>query len=134
MAPILFTKSILEGKPIKVFNQGNMKRDFTYIDDIVAGVLACLDKAPADQGVTSPHRIYNLGNHRAEPLMRFIGLIEDALGQKAKVKMEPMQPGDVKETYADIEASSRDFGFEPTTSIDDGLPRFIAWYKDYHGV
>jgi UDP-glucuronate 4-epimerase len=134
MAAFIFAQKILAGEEISVFNNGDMKRDFTYIDDIVAGVLACLDMPPADHGVEGPHRIYNLGNHRAEPLMRFIGLIEEALGQKAKVKMEPMQPGDVKETYADIDSSRRDFGFAPTTLIDQGLPRFIAWHKDYHGV
>ncbi|MBL6935374.1 MAG: NAD-dependent epimerase/dehydratase family protein [Alphaproteobacteria bacterium] len=134
MAAFIFAGKIIAGEEISVFNNGDMERDFTYIDDIVAGILACLDTPPADQGTQGPHRIYNLGNHRAEPLMRFIELIEEALGQKAKLKMAPMQPGDVKATYADIESSRRDFGFEPTTSIDEGLPRFIAWYKDYHGV
>ena len=134
MAAFIFTRKILAGEEIAVFNNGDMKRDFTYIDDIVAGVLACLDTPPAADGVGGPHRLYNLGNHRSEPLMRFIGLIEEALGQKAKTRMEPMQPGDVKKTYADIDSSRRDFGFEPVTSIDEGLPRFIAWYKDYHGV
>ena len=134
MAAFIFTKKILAGEEIAVFNGGDMKRDFTYIDDIVAGVLACLDKPFNNNGNESSHRVYNLGNHRAEPLMRFIGLIEQALGQKAKVRMEPMQSGDVKETYANIETSRRDFGFEPITSIDEGLPCFIKWYRDYHGV
>jgi UDP-glucuronate 4-epimerase len=110
-----------------------MRRDFTYIDDIVAGVLAALDRAPGDDG-TPPHRLYNLGNHRSENLMHFIAVIEAACGREAVKVFEGMQPGDVKETYADIEASRRDLGFEPRTTIDEGLPRFVEWYRDYHGV
>ncbi len=135
MAMWLFTKAILAGEPIRVFNNGAMQRDFTYIDDIVTGVVASLDNPPADGGEGKPpYRVYNIGNHKAEPLMRMIGLIEDALGRKAEKIMEPMQPGDVPATYADIEAIRRDLGFEPSTPIDVGIPAFIDWYKTYHGV
>ncbi len=129
MSAFIFTKAISERRPIRVFNNGDMMRDFTYIDDIVAGVLASLDNIPDD---SPPHRIYNLGNHKSEPLMRFINVIEQALQLKAEIILEPMQPGDVKETYADIEASRNDLGFEPATTIDDGIPRFVDWYRDYH--
>lgn len=134
MAAYIFARKILAGEPIEVFNDGEMARDFTYIDDIVAGVLACLDRPPVDDGETPPHRVYNLGNHRAEPLMRFISVLEDALGRKAEITFKPMQKGDVAETFADIEASRRDFGFEPRTGIDEGVPRFVEWFRDYHGV
>jgi UDP-glucuronate 4-epimerase len=126
-----FTEAILKGKPIRVFNHGDMKRDFTYIDDVVAGVLAALDHPPADQ---PPHRIYNIGNNRPEPLMGFIDLLEKILGRKAERRLEPMQPGDVKETYADLTAITRDLGFTPKTPLAEGLPRFVAWYRDYHKV
>jgi UDP-glucuronate 4-epimerase len=132
MAAFLFTRAMLAGEPIRVFNFGDMKRDFTFIDDIVAGVVAVLAKPPARDGV--PHRVYNLGNNRSEPLLRFIEVLEKSLGVKAKTNLEPMQPGDVKETYADIAASRRDFGFDPKTSIDEGIPRFVAWYRKYYGV
>lgn len=134
MAAYLFTDAIVNRRPIKVFNHGDMRRDFTYIDDIVAGVLAVLDNPPAagDEGV--PNRVYNLGNNRSEKLLDYIAVIEDALGMKAEFEMLPMQPGDVKETYADIEASRRDFGYDPATAITEGLPRFVDWYKTYHGV
>ncbi len=111
-----------------------MRRDFTYIDDIVEGIVACLDTAAAADGVPGPHQVYNLGNHRSEALMDFIGEIEKALGRKAIVELLPMQPGDVKETYADIDASHRDFGFEPKTAIGEGIPRFIKWYRTFYGV
>jgi UDP-glucuronate 4-epimerase len=133
MALYIFTKAITEGKPIRVFNHGDMKRDFTYIDDIVTGVVASLDNPPAGNGA-APHRVYNIGNHRSEPLMRLISVLEDALGRKAETVMEPMQMGDVKETYADIEAIRRDLGYEPTTPIDVGVPRFVEWYRSYHGA
>jgi len=131
MSAYLFTRAILAGEPIQVFNNGAMGRDFTYIDDIVAGVLAALDRPPPRNGGPQ-HRLYNLGNHRSEPLMRFIQVIEQACGRKAKVEFKPMQPGDVPETYADIEASTRDLGFLPRTTIDEGIPRFVAWFRDYH--
>lgn len=130
MAAWIFTRKILAGEPIDVFNNGDMRRDFTYIADIVQGVLAALDHPP--QGDV-PAQVYNLGNHRSEKLTDFIALLEDALGKKAEVNLMPMQQGDVKETYADIEASRRDLGFEPATSIKDGIPQFIDWYRRYHG-
>jgi UDP-glucuronate 4-epimerase len=147
MSAYIFTRAILAGEPIHVFNQGDMRRDFTYIDDIVAGVLAALDRPPAagsgadsgDQGdpadhAVLPHKLYNLGNNRSEALMDFIAAIEAACGRKAEIVFEPMQPGDVRETYADIEASRRDLGFEPRTTIAEGVPKFVAWFRDYHGV
>jgi UDP-glucuronate 4-epimerase len=138
MAMWIFTKKILAGEPIPVFNHGRMRRDFTYIDDIVAGVIACLDSPPPDDGAkkpggsTGPHRIYNIGNHRSEELMRMISLIEQACGRKADIALQPMQPGDVIETFADIAAIQADIGFEPTTSIDAGVPKFVNWYQSYH--
>jgi UDP-glucuronate 4-epimerase len=133
MSAYIFTKAILEGKPIKVFNHGDMMRDFTFVEDIVAGVVAALDRPPTGDGDV-PHRRYNLGNHRAEKLMHFIGLIERATNRKAIIEFDELQPGDVKETYADIEAATRDLGFHPRTSIDQGIPRFVDWYRKYHGV
>ena len=135
-----FTDKILSGETIPVFNHGNMYRDFTYIDDIVAGVLACLDSPPADDGAakaggsTKPHALYNIGNNRSEHLLKVIGLIEEACGRKAERVLLPMQPGDVEKTYADIEAIRNDHGYEPTTSIEQGVPHFVRWYRDYHGV
>jgi UDP-glucuronate 4-epimerase len=134
MAYYLFTKSILEGQPIRVFNEGKMRRDFTYIDDVVAGVLAALERPPEAAGETPPHRLYNLGNNRTEDLMRFIAVLEQACGREAHKEFAGMQPGDVKETYADIAPARRDLGFDPKTTIDEGLPRFVAWFRDYHGV
>jgi UDP-glucuronate 4-epimerase len=130
MAPFLFTKAIAAGEPIKVFNHGKMWRDFTYIDDIVDGVIRALDR-PATG--TPPHALYNLGNHKSEKLTDVIATIEQALGKTAIMEMAPMQPGDVPATYADIEASTRDLGFVPTTPIAEGIPRFVAWFKDYYG-
>jgi UDP-glucuronate 4-epimerase len=133
MAAFLFADRILKGEPIPVFNKGEMKRDFTYIDDIVAGILAALDHPAPDGGPSSPpHRVYNLGNNRSEKLLRFIGILERELGVKAKLDLQPMQPGDVPETYADIAASERDLGFKPKVPIDQGIPRFVKWYKEYH--
>lgn len=134
MAAYLFADAIMAGRPIRVFNEGRMKRDFTYVDDIAAGVLAALDRPAAPDANGAPHAVYNLGNNRTEDLMRFIGIIEESLGRKANMTMEPIQAGDVPETSADIEASRRDLGYEPTTSIETGLPRFVAWYKGYHGL
>jgi UDP-glucuronate 4-epimerase len=131
MAAFLFTKAILAGEPIKVFNNGEMWRDFTYIDDIVAGVLAATARKPTKK---PPHAIYNLGNHRSEKLTDFIATLESALGRKAQIKFEPMQPGDVARTYADIEASRRDLGFDPKTPIAEGIPRFVAWYKEHYRI
>lgn len=131
MSAFIFTRRILAGEEIPVFNRGDMKRDFTYIADVVDGVLACLARPPAG---AVKHRVYNLGNNHPEPLMRFIEVLEKALGKKAEISLQPMQPGDVKETYADIDASRRDFGFDPKTTIDEGIPRFVGWYRDYHKV
>jgi UDP-glucuronate 4-epimerase len=134
MAAYLFASAIVKGEPIKVFNHGNMKRDFTYIDDIVAGVVAALDRPPAAADGQSRHKVYNLGGNRTEKLMDYIGHIERELGREAEKIMLPLQTGDVPETSADITESARDLGFDPKTPISEGLPRFIAWYKAYHGV
>jgi UDP-glucuronate 4-epimerase len=140
MMPWLFTRAIIAGEPIKVFNHGEMARDFTYIDDIVAGVVAALDAPPPDDGAVkpggsiAPHRLYNIGNNRAEPLLKVIGLIEQACGRPAEKVMLPMQPGDVPRTCADIAAIAGDLGYAPTTPIEVGIPRFVEWYRDYHGV
>lgn len=140
MAVWLFTQAILAGRPIRVFNDGRMQRDFTYIDDIVAGVVAALDRPPADDGVAkpggsiAPHALYNLGNHRAEPLGRLIDLVEAACGVPAIRDLQPMQPGDVPATYADITDAARDLDFAPATGIDVGVPKFVRWYRDYTGV
>jgi len=131
MAAFLFTRAIVAGEPIKVFNKGEMWRDFTYIDDIVNGVVRALDR-PA-QG-TPPCKIYNLGNNKVEKLTDYIRLIEESLQRKAVMQFEPLQPGDVPKTSADIDASRRELGFEPTTPISVGIPKFVAWYKDYYGV
>ncbi|MGB0570486.1 MAG: GDP-mannose 4,6-dehydratase [Alphaproteobacteria bacterium] len=134
MSAYIFTRKIVDGEPIPVFNNGNMQRDFTYVDDIVAGVLSVLDLPPTpDADGKLPHRVYNLGNNQSEQLMRFIGVIEDALDTKAEIDFQPMQPGDVQATYADISASQRDFGFEPKMPIDAGIPNFVAWFRAYHG-
>lgn len=130
MAAWIFTRKILAGEPIEVFNEGDMRRDFTFIDDIIQGVLSVVDHVP-DGDV--PAAVYNLGNHRSEKLTDFIATLEVALGKKAEVILMPMQQGDVKETFADIEASRRDLGFEPATSISEGVPRFVEWYRRYHG-
>ena len=134
MAMYIFCKAITAGKPIPVFNHGDMRRDFTYVDDIVSGVLASLDNPPVVTEDTTPCRVYNIGNHRSEPLMRMIGLIEEALGMKAEIDFQPMQPGDVKESFADIDAICNDTGFAPTTPIDIGVPKFVEWFKAYEGV
>ncbi len=135
-----FTHRILTGQPIPVFNHGEVWRDFTYIDDIVAGVIATLDHAPADDGTakaggsTRPHALYNIGNHRCEKLTDVIGVLEQACGRKAVQDMLPMQAGDVPRTFADIDAIRRDLGYEPTTSVDVGIPRFVEWYRGYAGL
>ena len=140
MAMWIFAKAIYAGEPIPLFNGGDMRRDFTYIDDIVRGVVACLDGPPADDGQakaggsTSPHALYNIGNSRSEDLMRVVELLEQEIGRKALLDPKPMQAGDVRETSADISAIERDHGFQPSTSIDEGVPRFVRWYRDYHGL
>jgi UDP-glucuronate 4-epimerase len=138
MAMWLFAKAIFAGEPINVFGEGNMRRDFTYIDDIVTGIVACLDNPAPDDGAEkaggsrAPHRLYNIGNHRSEELTHMIGLLEEACGRKAERRLLPMQPGDVRDTYADISAIQGDLGFHPTTTIDEGIPRFVQWYREYH--
>jgi UDP-glucuronate 4-epimerase len=140
MAMWIFTKALYAGEPLPLFNRGEMKRDFTYIDDIVRGVVACLDGPPADDGQPkaggsmSPHAIYNIGNHRSEDLMRVVELLEQETGRKALADRMPMQIGDVRETFADISAIERDHGFKPETSINEGVPRFVRWYREYHGL
>ncbi len=129
MAMWLFAKAMLEGKPIKVFNYGKMQRDFTYIDDIVQGVVASL-MAPG----LEPYEIINLGNHRAEDLLKVIGILESELKVKAEQQLLPIQPGDVPATYADISRAQAKLNFQPTTPIEVGIPRFIRWYLDYQGL
>ncbi len=138
MAMWIFTKALYAGEPLPLFNRGEMRRDFTYIDDIVSGIVACLDSPPADDGKSkaggsiAPHALYNIGNHRSEDLMRVVELLEQETGRKAIADPQPMQIGDVKETFADLSAIERDLGFEPKTTIDEGIPRFVSWYRDYH--
>jgi UDP-glucuronate 4-epimerase len=133
MAIFLFTKAIIEGRPIKLFNRGNMRRDFTYIDDISRVVTRLVDQIPreGETRASPPARIYNVGNNRPEELSRVVGLLETELGRVAIRDMLPMQPGDVMETFADIGDLMRDTGFRPQTSIEDGIRHFVAWYRDY---
>ncbi|MDH4078633.1 MAG: NAD-dependent epimerase [Nitrospira sp.] len=143
MALFIFTKAILEGRPIDVFNQGKMQRDFTYVDDIVDGVIRTLDHPATanaawsgekpDPGTSSaPARIYNIGNHRPVELLHFIEVLEKALGKKAEKRLLPLQPGDVPATYADIDDLTTDVGFKPTTPIEMGIPRFVEWYRGFY--
>ena len=140
MSLSLYTDAIQNSRPNQVFNGGEMRRDFTYIDDIVTGVIAALDHAPTDDGTAkaggsrSPHAVYNIGNHRSEELTTLIATIEAACGRSAIREMKPMQPGDVRETFADISAIQRDLGFSPITSIAEGVPRFVDWFRSYHGI
>lgn len=140
MAVWSFTERILTGQPIPVFNTGQMRRDFTHSDDIVAGLVAALDRPVQDDGLEkpggslAPHRLYNIGNNRSEELMRLIALLEDACGRRAEIDFQPMQAGDVVETYADITDIARDLGFAPTTPIDVGVPDFVHWFKSYRGL
>jgi len=130
MAYWTFTRDIIEGRPIKVFNNGLLKRDFTWISDIVAGVVATAMDKPAGPDPRL-HRIYNIGNNRPVELGRFIEIIEEAVGKKAVKEMVPMQPGDVLATYADVDALARDHGYAPTTPLEVGIPAFVKWYRDY---
>jgi len=133
-APMLFTKAILEGAPIDVFNAGRMQRDFTYIDDIVEGVVRVLATVPAADRDAAPYAVYNIGNHEAVELDRFIATLERLLGRRAIRKLRPMQPGDVRATYASIERLARATGFAPHTPLDEGLARFVDWYRGYYRV
>lgn len=130
MAPLKFARAMFEGRPIDVYGQGRMRRDFTYIDDVVDGTLRALDETGRFGEV--PHRVYNLGNHHPEDLERFIAVLEQAVGRRAERRLLPMQPGDVRSTAADIEATTRDLGWRPTTSIEQGLPRFVDWVREYY--
>lgn len=145
MALFLFTKAILEDRPIDVFNNGQMQRDFTYIDDIVEGLVRIIDKAPEpnpnwsanipDPGTSrAPYKLYNIGNHNPVRLLYMIELLEACLGKKARKNMLPMQPGDIPATYADISNLTRDIGFRPSTSIKYGIKQFVEWYRDYYSV
>ena len=133
-APMLFTKAIVEGRPIDVFNRGDMARDFTYIDDVAEGVLRTLERPPRASHGNAPYAIYNIGNHEAVPLDTFINILETLLGRRALRNEQPMQPGDVKATYASIERLQRDTGFAPSTPLADGLARFVDWYRRYYPV
>ncbi|HOW67094.1 MAG TPA: NAD-dependent epimerase [Candidatus Paceibacterota bacterium] len=143
MALFLFTKAILSDQPINVFNHGNMRRDFTYVDDIIEGVVRVMAHIPSgdsqwhgetpDPGTSqAPYRVYNIGNHQPQHLMRFIAVIEDCLQRKARLNFLPMQPGDVPETCADVDDLMRDVGFKPDTPIEIGVRRFIDWFRDYY--
>ncbi len=143
MALFLFTKNILAGKPIDVFNDGHHQRDFTYVDDIVAGVVAALDHAAApdpawnsdapDPSVSyAPYRIYNIGNQRPVSLLRYIDVLERCLKRKAQKNLVPMQPGDVPDTWADVQALARDVGYRPSTELEEGVKRFVDWYLEYY--
>lgn len=131
MAMFIFTKAILEGQPIDVYNNGDMRRDFTYIDDIVSGVVACLDHPSQN---APPHQIFNLGNNNSEPLPKLIQTIEQAVGKKAITQNKPMQPGDVQDTYADIKASQDILSFSPKTNISEGVPKFVDWYRGFYEI
>jgi UDP-glucuronate 4-epimerase len=136
MAIFSFTKAILEDKPIDVFNDGKMQRDFTYIDDIVEGVLLAADRPPApgeaNSPTSAPYRLYNIGNHQPVELMKVIEVLEKCLGKTAHKNMLPMQPGDVPATFADVDDLSRDTGFHPATPIETGLKHFVHWYQSYY--
>jgi UDP-glucuronate 4-epimerase len=145
MALFKFTKGILEGKPIPVFNQGKMVRDFTFVDDIVEGVIRTIDQPakpdPAWSGdrpdcATSyaPYRVYNIGNNQPVELMRYIQVLEQCLGKKAQLDLLPMQAGDVPATYANTEALEQAVDFHPRTDVETGIARFVAWYKDYYKI
>lgn len=131
MAYWSFTEALLTGRPIKLFNQGDMKRDFTFIDDVVAGVVAALDHPPSGER-EPPHRLYNIGNNKPEPLLKFLSILETLVDRKAERILAPMQPGDVKETYADITAIERDLGFVPRTSLEEGLAQFVVWFRAFY--
>lgn len=145
MAYFSFTRRILAGQEIELFNQGKMRRDFTYIDDILSGVLSAIahpavpdpdwrqDDPSPDSG-SAPYRVYNIGNNQVVELEYFVRVLEEAIGRKARIKYLPMQPGDVYATYADIDSSVRDLGFTPSTGIEEGLPRFVEWYRAYYRV
>lgn len=130
MAPLKFARAIFEGRPIEVYGHGDMRRDFTFIDDIARGTLRALDEQ--DHFGSVSHRVYNLGNNQPEPLLRFIGLLESAIGRPARRVLRAMQPGDVRSTAADIDLTTRELNWQPTTSIEDGLPQLVDWARRYY--
>jgi len=143
MAMFIFAKAILSGKPIRLFNQGNMQRDFTYVEDVVEAIARLIDRPPHGNpqwsgakpdpsSSAAPWKIYNIGNNRPEELMNVVSLLEKEFGRTAIKEMLPMQPGDVPATYADIEDLARDVGFRPSTTIEDGIARFASWFREYH--
>ena len=134
MAPMLFARAIMTGSPIKVFNRGDMERDFTYIDDVILGIQKVLFRHIPSRELTEdrPFNIYNIGNNAPVKLLNFIETLEKAMGRKAEKVMYPMQPGDVKRTYADVSELIRDHDFHPTTSIEEGVDRFTSWFKKYY--
>jgi len=136
MAPYLFTRALFEGQTIRLFNHGKQRREFTFIDDIASGVIAACDRPdrPAADGPVAHHRLYNLGNNRAEELEHFVQVLAAATGREPKLELVDAQPGDVTETYADITRSKAELGYEPSTDISEGLPRFVDWYRRYHGI
>ena len=143
MALFLFTRKILAGEPIDVFNHGRHSRDFTYVDDIVDGVIRSLDRVPGPDPAhdplnpspatsSAPYRVYNIGNNSPVELLRYIEVLEECLGRKAQKNLLPLQPGDVPDTYADVSAIARDTGYAPTTSVDVGVKKFVAWYREFY--
>jgi UDP-glucuronate 4-epimerase len=145
MALFLFTRAILEGRPIDVFNEGRMQRDFTYVGDVVEGVVRVLARPPApdpawsgdrpDPGTSrAPYRVYNIGNDRPVELLRYIAVLEECLGRKSRKNFLPLQPGDVPVTRADVDDLARDFGYRPRTTVEEGVARFVDWYRAYYGV
>lgn len=136
MAMFLFANAIVEGKPIRLFNHGRMRRDFTYIDDVTRVVTTLIDRIPSDnpQAANAPARLYNVGNHRPEDLMHVVALIEKELERTAAKEMLPMQPGDVPETFADVGDLMRDVGFSPSTPIEEGIRNFVAWYRKHYKI
>jgi UDP-glucuronate 4-epimerase len=134
MAIFMFTKAILAGTPIRLFNHGKMQRDFTYVDDVTRGILRLIDHVPAGENGSPPARVYNIGNNRPEDLMHVVAVLEKELGRAAVKEMLPMQPGDVLATYADIDDLTRDVGFRPQTSIEEGIAKFVAWYRDHYRI
>jgi UDP-glucuronate 4-epimerase len=130
MAYFAFTDAILAGRRIKVFNRGDMRRDFTYVDDVVTGVLAALDRPPSPE---QPHRIYNLGNSRPVALLDMIRILEELTGREAELELLPPQPGELTTTCADTTRSEAELGFRPTTELREGLRRFVHWFRAYHG-
>jgi UDP-glucuronate 4-epimerase len=145
MALFKFTRSMLAGEPIDVFNYGNHRRDFTYVEDIVEGIVRVLDNVaqtnpdwtgdtPDPQSSNSPYRLYNIGSNNPVELMRYIELLEETLGIEAKKNMLPLQPGDVPDTYADVDDLIRDTGYSPSTPVEEGVRKFVAWYKEYYQI